>query len=159
MLHRVTDAADPSVPRVVRLRELLDAQPLDGARLPAVTVGRGDDADVQLDCVDLPCVLSRRHAVVTCDGEAYTLLDSDALNGTYVRARGRVWGLATGPCGAEHRALRRFAMAQVNAVRLPRRGSRTLRVGDVITFGPLSTVRGLQRDAALRYAPSLLSCA
>lgn len=84
MLRRVTDVADPRLPREVPLRALLDAKPLTGAGLPALSVGR-NQCDVELGCGGFPVVVSRRHAAVVFDGEAFTLVDHDARNGTFVR--------------------------------------------------------------------------
>ena len=48
-----------------------------------VTIGRHPDSDVFLDDV----TVSRNHAVVTREGEAYIISDQGSLNGTYVNRR------------------------------------------------------------------------
>jgi hypothetical protein len=90
MLHRVTARDDPHLPRVLRLRERLDAKPLTGSGLPSVTIGRSETLnDFALYCENFPIVVSRRHATVTFDGEVYRLEDNNACNGTVVRCAAR----------------------------------------------------------------------
>ena len=48
-----------------------------------VTIGRHPDSDVFLDDV----TVSRNHAVVVREGEAYVISDQGSLNGTYVNRR------------------------------------------------------------------------
>ena len=75
------------------------AAPLPAALLPAriplpavpaggraaLVVGRGEEADVQLDSPAYPCMLSRRHALLTCEGPgAWHLADLGAPNGTAI---------------------------------------------------------------------------
>jgi DNA-directed RNA polymerase subunit RPC12/RpoP len=47
------------------------------------TIGRHPDSDVFLDDV----TVSRNHAVVTCENDAYVIGDRGSLNGTYVNRR------------------------------------------------------------------------
>jgi DNA-directed RNA polymerase subunit RPC12/RpoP len=47
------------------------------------TIGRHPDSDVFLDDV----TVSRNHAVVTCEDDAYVIADRGSLNGTYVNRR------------------------------------------------------------------------
>jgi pSer/pThr/pTyr-binding forkhead associated (FHA) protein len=50
---------------------------------PRTTIGRHPDSDVFLDDV----TVSRNHAVVTCENDAYVIADRGSLNGTYVNRR------------------------------------------------------------------------
>ena len=86
MLSRITSRTDPQLPRVIRLRAALEAQPLLGQQLPCVSIGRSEVNDVRLNCTGFPIVVSRRHAAVTFDGEDFRIQDCEACNGTYVRA-------------------------------------------------------------------------
>ena len=97
MLRRVTELDEGSLPRVVPLLPMLQAQPL-GWSLPSLRVGRHPNNDVVLNCVGQPLLLSRRHALITFDGEQFTLVDLDTTNGSYVRADSRA------PRGARTRA-------------------------------------------------------
>jgi len=49
----------------------------------SVTIGRHPDSDVFLDDV----TVSRNHAVVVREGDAYVISDQGSLNGTYVNRR------------------------------------------------------------------------
>ncbi len=49
----------------------------------AVTIGRSPECDLFLDDV----TVSRRHARIIIDSEAYTIEDEGSLNGTYVNRR------------------------------------------------------------------------
>ena len=100
MLRRVTEHEEESLPRVVPLLPRLQAQPL-GRSLPTLRVGRHPNNDVVLNCAGQPLLLSRRHALITFDGEQFTLADLDTTNGSYVRAGSRA------PRGARPRAPRR----------------------------------------------------
>jgi len=52
-------------------------------RADRVTIGRHPDSDVFLDDV----TVSRNHAVVVREGEAFVISDQGSLNGTYVNRR------------------------------------------------------------------------
>jgi len=54
-----------------------------GLGAPVTTIGRHPDSDVFLDDV----TVSRNHAVVTCEDDAYVIADRGSLNGTYVNRR------------------------------------------------------------------------
>jgi ribosomal protein L40E len=54
--------------------------PLEGER---VTVGRSPDCDIFLDDV----TVSRKHAAITKDGNAFSIQDEGSLNGTFVNRR------------------------------------------------------------------------
>ena len=97
MLRRVTDHEEENLLRVVPLLPRLLVQPL-GQTLPNLRVGRHPNNDVVLTCPGLPLLLSRQHAVITFDGEQFTLVDLDTTNGSYVRAGARA--LNKGPSRA-----------------------------------------------------------
>ena len=112
MLRRVTEHEDEGLLRVVPLLPRLLQQPL-GRSLPNMRVGRHPNNDVVLVSAGLPLLLSRQHAVITFDGEQFTLVDLDTTNGSYVR-------------GARARASRaRCARARADAPRAARRSTRS----------------------------------
>jgi hypothetical protein len=86
MLRRVTEHDDPELLRVLPLQPRLEEQPRTGAGLPSLRIGRHPNNDVVLTSAGIPLLLSRQHALVTYDGEQFTLVDLDTTNGTYVRA-------------------------------------------------------------------------
>jgi pSer/pThr/pTyr-binding forkhead associated (FHA) protein len=99
--------------RDVYLRPQLDAQALTGLRLPQLSIGRHPaNNDVVLTFYAIEGLLSRQHAVITYDGEQYVIVDQGSTNGTHV-----------------------------NTVRLMHGGGRTLRVGDIVSFGGPANVR------------------
>ena len=121
MLHRMSARVDQGLPRVLRLRERLDAKPLTRQGLPTITFGRCHDADFQLMAPGFPIVVSRRHATVTFDGEVYRLNDINACNGTVVR---RVPGrLRAAPEGALLRAAANAREPRSNGAHLQRESS------------------------------------
>ena len=84
---RITEHIDPGLPRVLPLQPRLEEQPRTGLGLPSLRVGRHPNNDIVLTSAGIPLLLSRQHAVVTYDGEQFTVVDLDTTNGTYVRAR------------------------------------------------------------------------
>jgi pSer/pThr/pTyr-binding forkhead associated (FHA) protein len=111
MLRRITEH-HPELLRDVYLRPQLDAQALTGLRLPQLSIGRHTNNDVVLTFHAIEGLLSRQHAVITYDGEQYVVVDQGSTNGT-----------------------------MVNTIRLMRGGRRTLRVGDIVSFGGPAYVR------------------
>ena len=99
MLRRVTEHDDPELLRVLPLQPRLEERPRTGAGLPSLRVGRHPNNDVVLTSTGIPLLLSRQHALITYDGEQFTLVDLDTTNGTYVRALRR-------PCGKDARLAR-----------------------------------------------------
>jgi len=76
---RISDVPETLIlPRVIELPPTGDAS--------GVTIGRGRDNDVQLDCPTIPSLLSREHAEIDYDQHtaAHYLRDNESLNGTYV---------------------------------------------------------------------------
>ena len=86
MLRRVTEHDDPELLRELPLQPRLEEAPRTGAGLPSLRIGRHPNNDVVLTSAGIPLLLSRQHALVTYDGEQFTLVDLDTTNGTYVRA-------------------------------------------------------------------------
>jgi pSer/pThr/pTyr-binding forkhead associated (FHA) protein len=86
MLRRITEHVDPGLPREVPLQPRLDEQEPTGRGLPQLRIGRHPNNDIVLTSAGIPLLLSRQHAVITYDGEQYTVVDQDTTNGTYVRA-------------------------------------------------------------------------
>jgi pSer/pThr/pTyr-binding forkhead associated (FHA) protein len=89
MLRRITEHVDPGLPREVPLQPRLEEQQPTGRGLPQLRIGRHPNNDIVLTSGGIPLLLSRQHAVITYDGEQYTVVDQDTTNGTYVRARAR----------------------------------------------------------------------
>ena len=85
MLRRITEHVDPGLPREVALQPRLEAAPRTGQGMPSLRVGRHPNNDVVLTSAGIPLLLSRQHAVITYDGEQFTVVDLDTTNGTYVR--------------------------------------------------------------------------
>ena len=85
MLRRITEHIDPGLPHEVALQPRLDAAPRTGHGLPSLRIGRHPNNDVVLTSAGIPLLLSRQHAVITYDGEQFTVVDLDTTNGTYVR--------------------------------------------------------------------------
>ena len=78
-LTRVTDVPEtPTLPLVIELPPTGDES--------SVIIGRHRDNDVQLDCPNIPSLLSREHAEIDFDPytNAHYLKDNNSLNGTYV---------------------------------------------------------------------------
>ena len=113
MLRRISEHTDPELVQEVVLRPRLEAAPRTGVGLPSLSVGRHPSNDVVLQSSGVPLLLSRYHSTITFDGEQFTLVDKSNTNGTYV-----------------------------NSVQLPHLGARTLRHGDVVSFGGPAVVRG-----------------
>ena len=104
MLRRVTEHDDPELLRVLPLQPRLEEQPRTGAGLPSLRIGRHPNNDVVLTSAGIPLLLSRQHALITYDGEQFTLVDLDTTNGTYVRALNARGGPARGaPAGRPRR--------------------------------------------------------
>jgi hypothetical protein len=85
MLRRITEHVDPGLPREVVLQPRLEEQPRTGTGLPSLRIGRHPNNDIVLTSAGIPLLLSRQHAVITYDGEQFTVVDLDTTNGTYVR--------------------------------------------------------------------------
>ncbi|OUS48504.1 hypothetical protein BE221DRAFT_189807 [Ostreococcus tauri] len=72
-----------------------------------ITIGRdATKVDVAMDCTTIPLLLSRRHAHLTCDGDAHYVRDLATTNGTFV-----------------------------NGSRIEAKSDVALRDGDVVAFG------------------------
>lgn len=130
MLRRITEHDDPDLLRILPLQPRLEAQDPTGAGLPNLRVGRHPNNDLVLTSVGIPLLLSRQHALITYDGEQFTLVDLDTTNGTYV-----------------------------NTIMLPRNGRRVLRPGDTVSFGGPTTVlrEGIHLRNPFRYRFELWS--
>ena len=132
MLRRITEHDDPDLLRILPLQPRLEAQDPTGTGLPNLRVGRHPNNDLVLTSVGIPLLLSRQHALITYDGEQFTLVDLDTTNGTYV-----------------------------NTIMLPRNGRRVLRPGDTVSFGGPTTVlrEGIHLRNPFRYRFELWSLA
>ncbi|MBE36368.1 MAG: hypothetical protein CMI16_12570 [Opitutaceae bacterium] len=81
---RLTRVTVESVPETPTLPRVIELPP--GGDESSVIIGRHRDNDVQLDCPDVPSLLSREHAEIDFDPHTNThyLKDNNSLNGTYV---------------------------------------------------------------------------
>lgn len=81
---RLTRLTIESVPETPTLPRVIELPP--GGDESSVIIGRHRDNDVQLDCPDVPSLLSREHAEIDFDPHTNThyLKDNNSLNGTYV---------------------------------------------------------------------------
>ena len=115
MLRRVTEHDDPELLRELPLQPRLEEAPRTGAGLPSLRIGRHPNNDVVLTSAGIPLLLSRQHALVTYDGEQFTLVDLDTTNGTYVRAL----NARGGPARAQRAAFAIGPMLSVAGQRAP----------------------------------------
>ena len=135
MLRRLSEHDDPELLRELPLQPRLEEAPRTGVGLPSLRIGRHPNNDVVLTSAGIPLLLSRQHALVTYDGEQFTLVDLDTTNGTYVRpcaaaaARGRLGRALQPPVDRAHEthwvdsaATRRAAARSAGARESPRGG-------------------------------------
>lgn len=92
---------DAEVPEEIVLQPLdvdVDANASDGSMVPgiasspriedALVVGRQkDQVNHAMDCTNIPLLLSRKHAALTCDGRAHYVRDLSTTNGTFINGK------------------------------------------------------------------------